>query len=174
MSVRRFFDHWPQYNQRLIDAIADLTDEQLAITPGDGPPLDDRTWPIWGTVGHAAGVRVYWLCGVAGEPGHDATPFTDPRSDTGWEDDPDHPRNASELVGALQTTFAIVEGALDRWTPELLAQPIERVHNGNRTIHTRGEILQRLFTHEAYHCGELSLLLKLHRLPQVDLWDQEG
>jgi uncharacterized damage-inducible protein DinB len=41
-------------------------------------------------------------------------------------------------------------------------------------MHTRGEILQRLFTHEAYHCGELSQTLRLHGLPQVDLWDQEG
>ena len=171
MSVRQFFDQWPQYNRRLTEVIGQLTDAELAIAPG---PLDDHTWPIWGTVGHTAGVRVYWLCGVAGEPGYEATPFTDPHSDMGWEDDPDHPRGGSELVRALESTWAIVDGALDRWTPELLAEPIERVYDGRRTTHTRGEILQRLFTHEAYHCGELSQTLKLNGLPQVDLWDQEG
>jgi uncharacterized damage-inducible protein DinB len=174
MSVRRFFDQWPQYNRRLTEVIATLTDEQLAIMPWPGAEPGPNTWPIWGTVGHTAGVRVYWLCGVAGEPGFDATPFTDPQSDLGWEDVPDRPRSASELVGALETTWAIVDGVLDRWTPELLDEPIERAYEARRTIHTRGEILQRLFTHEAYHCGELSQTLKLHGLPQVDLWDQEG
>ncbi len=174
MSVRQFFDQWPQYNRRLTEVVAQLSDEALAITPAGDPPRDDHTWPIWGTVGHTAGVRVYWLCGVAGEPGYEATPFPDPQSDMGWEDFPDHPRNASELVGALESTWAIVDGVLDRWTPELLAQPIERVFDGRTTMHTRGEILQRLFTHEAYHCGELSQTLRLHGLPQVDLWDQEG
>jgi uncharacterized damage-inducible protein DinB len=174
MSVRQPYDQWPQYNRRLIDAISDLTEEQLAIRPGPDRPAHDHAWPIWGTVGHTAGVRVYWLCGVAGEPGYEATPFTDPQSDLGWEDFPDHPRDASELVGALETTFAIVDGVLDRWTPELLTEPIERVYDGRRTMHKRGEILQRLFTHEAYHCGELSQLLKLHDLPPVDLWDQDS
>ena len=173
MSIRQFFDQWPQYNRRLTEVVAGLSDDDLAITPG-GRPHDDHTWPIWGTVGHTAGVRVYWLCGVAGEPGYEATPFTDPGSDMGWEDDPNHPRSASELVGALETTWAIIDHALDRWSPELLSEPIDRVYDGRGTIHTRGEILQRLFTHEAYHCGELSQTLKLHGLPQVDLWDQEG
>jgi len=30
------------------------------------------------TVGHTAAARVYWLCGVLGEPGAETTPFTDP------------------------------------------------------------------------------------------------
>jgi uncharacterized damage-inducible protein DinB len=167
MSVRQFYDQWPQYNRRLTEVIAALTDQQLAISPGGD------IWPMWGTVGHTAGTRVYWLCGVAGEPGHEATPFTDPQSDLGWEDFPDRPRGASELVGALETTWAIVERALDRWTPELLVEPIERVYDGRRTLHSRDEILQRMFTHEAYHCGELSQTLKLHGLTQVDLWGQE-
>ena len=36
--------------------------------------------------------------------------------------------------------------------------------------HTRGSILQRLLTHEAWHCGELSQTLGINRLPQIDLW----
>ena len=172
MSIRAFYDQWPQYNRRLTEVIATLSDEQLAITPGTGGPLPEHVWPIWGTVGHTAGVRVYWLCGVCGEPGAEATPFKDPTSELGWEDDLDHPRSAAELVEALETTWAIVEGVLDRWTPEMLTDPIVREYAGRRTVHRRGEIIQRMFSHDAYHCGELSQTLGVNGLTQIDLWEQ--
>ena len=172
MSIRSFYDRWPQYNRRLTDVIATLTDEQLAITPGTGGPLPEHVWPIWGTVGHTAGMRVYWLCGVVGEPGAETTPFKDPASELGWEDVPDHPRSAGELVEALETTWAIVERVLDRWTLDMLDEPIYRDYAGRRTLHTRSEILQRMFSHDAYHCGELSQTLGLHGLTQIDLWSE--
>jgi uncharacterized damage-inducible protein DinB len=163
MSIRLFYDRWPQYNRRLTEVVGAMTDEQLAIRPAP------ERWPIWATVGHTAGVRVYWLCGVLGEPGADATPF-DPTSDVGWEDDLDHPRGPSELVMALDTTWPIIARLLDRWTPEMLGEEVERFYGDQRQIHSRASILQRLLTHEAYHCGELSQTLGIHGLPQIDLW----
>src|SRR5438552_1413322 len=112
MSIRPFYDRWPQYNRRLTEIVGAMTDEQLAIRPA--PDL----WPIWATVGHTAGGRVYWLCSVLSEPGADATPFS--TTNDGWEDDLDHPRSASELVTALDTTWSIVDRVLDRWTPDML------------------------------------------------------
>lgn len=162
-TIRPFYDMWPQYNRRLREVVATLTDEQLAIRPS--PEL----WPIWATVGHTAGMRVYWLCDMIGEPGLETTPFTDP-ADHGWEDDLDHPRGADELVGALDSTWRLVEGCLDRWTPDMLADEVSRDYLGERQVHTRGSILQRLFSHDAYHCGELSQTLGIHGLPQIDLW----
>jgi hypothetical protein len=88
----------------------------------------------------------------------------------GWEDDLDHPRSAGELVTALGTTFAIIDRLLDRWTPGMLGEEVERTYGDQRQVHLRGSILQRLFTHEAYHCGELSQTLGIHNLPQIDLW----
>lgn len=166
-SIRPFYDRWPQYNQRLRDVIAAMTDEQLAIRPSP------ERWPIWATVGHTAGMRVYWLCEMAGEPGADATPFEVPITD-GWEDDLSHPRSASELVRALDTTFAVIDGVLDRWTPDMLATEVRREYLGEVQIHSRGSILQRMFSHEAYHCGELSQTLGIHGLPQIDLWTAQS
>lgn len=166
MSIRTFYDMWPQYNRRLREVIAAMSDEQLAIRPS--PDL----WPIWATVGHTAAARVYWLCDVMGEPGAETTPFS-PSAAEGWEDDLNHPRSASELVEALDSTFGLVEGVLDRWTPEMLADQIERTYLGARQLHHRGSILQRLFSHDAYHCGELSQTLGIHGLPQIDLWRPE-
>jgi uncharacterized damage-inducible protein DinB len=163
MSIRLFYDRWPQYNQRLTEIVGAMTDDQLAIRPAP------ERWPIWATVGHTAGARVYWLCAVLGEPGAEATPF-DPTSDLGWEDDLDQPRNAAELVMALDTTWAIIDRSLDRWTPEMLGEEVERVYADQRQVHSRASILQRLLTHEAYHCGELSETLGSHGLRQIDLW----
>src|SRR6185436_5109102 len=98
MPIRPFYDRWPQYNRRLTEVVGAMTDEQLALRPSlEGVP-------IWATVGHTAGVRVYWLTTVLDEPGAWATPWPY-RTATAWEDDLDHPRSAAELVMALSTTW---------------------------------------------------------------------
>ena len=163
MSIRRPYEMWPQYNRRLREVIGAMTPEQLGILPSAD------LWPIWATVGHTAGARVYWLCDVVGEPGADATPFGAGAED-GWEDHLDRPRGAEELVAALDSTFRIIEGCLDRWTPDMLGDQIRRDYGEHTQIHTRSSILQRLITHEAYHCGELSQTLGIHGLPQIELW----
>ena len=163
-TIRSAYDMWPQYNRRLREVIGAMTAEQLAIRPSPDH------WPVWATVGHTAGSRVYWLCHVLGESGAEATPFADAGGDAGWEDDLDHPRGADELVEALDSTFRVVEGCLDRWTPEMLADEIDRDYMGTHQVHTRGSILQRLFSHDAYHCGEVSQTLGIAGLPQIDLW----
>ena len=166
MSIRHIYDKWPQYNRRLTEVVRAMTDEQLAIR--SSPERD----PIWATVGHTAAVRTYWLCGFAGEPGAEATPWPDSSGD-GWEDHLDHPRTAAELVWALDSTWAVVDDCLDRWTPDLLDETVERDVGGQVAIHTRSSILQRLLTHDAYHCGELSQTLGIHGLPQIDLWRRD-
>src|SRR2546425_495520 len=92
-----FYQGWSQYNRRLVDAVRSLSDEQLRLraTPA--------YWPIWAIAAHTAGARVYWLCGVLKEKGAETTPFTDPLSGQGWEDDESTPRGSDEIVGALES-----------------------------------------------------------------------
>ena len=169
MTVRIAYHMWPQYNRRLRDVIAGLTDTQLAIRPAPDLP------PIWAAVGHTAAMRVYWLCEVVGEPGADSTPFWTGSATIDWADDLDHPRSADALAAALDATFAIIDGCLDRWTFDMLTDEIERHYRGVQ-VHSRSSILQRLLTHEAWHAGELSQTLGIHGLPQPDLWrpDERG
>jgi uncharacterized damage-inducible protein DinB len=163
VPIRQLYDRWPQYNRRLTEVVAAMTDAELKIRPGP------ERWPVWATVGHTAAMRVYWLCGVLGEPGAEKTPWPD-LPDDGWEDHLDHPRGSDELVWALDSTWAVVDGVLDRWTLDMLGEEVERVYGDTREVHTRSSILQRMLTHDAYHSGELSQTLGIAGLPQVDLW----
>jgi hypothetical protein len=166
-SIRPAYSMWPQYNRRVGQVVAGLTDKQLAIRAAP-----DQL-PIWAVVGHTAAMRVYWLCEVIGEAGADATPFWN-GSTIDWADDLDRPRSADELVAGLDASFAIVDRCLDRWTIDMLDDSIERRYGGSVQVHTRGSVLQRLLTHEAWHAGELSQLLGLHGLEQPDLWRPES
>jgi uncharacterized damage-inducible protein DinB len=161
-SITRFYAGWDRYNAQIVTVVRGMSDDQLAIQPAP-----DR-WPLWATLGHTAGVRVYWLCGVLGEPGAEATPFKDPLSGVGWEDDLDHPRSSRELVMALESTWRVVERCLNSWDPEMLDESFTTPF-GPRA-HTRQSVLMRLLTHDAYHCGELSQTLGIHGLTQIDLW----
>ena len=60
--------------------------------------------------------------------------------------------------------------ALERWTPDDLAVATDRTFGGVTVAHTRASVLNRLFTHDAFHAGEISQLLGLHHLPEIDLW----
>lgn len=163
-SVGAFYVGWRKHNGRLVDAIRALTDDQLALRAAA-----DK-WPIWAIAAHTAGARVYWLCGVFKESGADSTPFTDPVSGHGWEDDENTPRGSPELVAALESSWEIVARCLDSWTTSMLGEEYTREIGGMTQRHTRQSVLMRLVTHDAYHSGEISQILGVHGLPEIDLW----
>ena len=165
MSIQPAYSSWPQYNQRLRDVVAGLTDEQLALRP-----TPDR-WPIWATIGHTACQRVFWLCDFAGEPGAETTRFTDAGHNCPGDDDLENVLDAGQLVEALDSTFRIVEGCLDRWTLEMLEEEIRRPDYGPDWVHLRSSVLQRVFSHDVWHCAELNESLSRAGLPLIDLWD---
>ena len=164
-TIRPAYSRWPEYHGRLRDVIAALTDEQLAIQPSP-----DR-WPLWATVGHTACQRVFWLCDFAGEPGAETTPFTNAAYNCPGDDDLEHVLNAQALVEALDSTFRIIDGCLDRWTLDMLDEEIHRPDFGEDWVHTRGSVIQRVFSHDVYHCAELNETFKRTDLPQIDLWE---
>ncbi|HEX9978241.1 MAG TPA: DinB family protein, partial [Acidimicrobiia bacterium] len=150
-------------NRRLRDIVASLTEEQLDT------PTGYRQWPIWALVGHTACQRVFWLCDFAGEPGADTTRFTNAGHDCPGDDDLENRLSAAELVEALDASSRIVESCLDRWTLDMLDEELRRPEWGEDWVHTRGSVLQRVFSHDVYHCAELNLTLSADQ--QIDLWD---
>jgi hypothetical protein len=171
-TIRPAYSMWPQYNRRFRDVVAAMTGEQLAIrVVGHAPRPAPERWPIWATVGHTACQRVFWLCDFAGEPGAETTRFTDAANYCPGDDDLDHPLSADELAEALDSSFRIVEGCLDRWTVDMLGEVLRREDYGEDWVHTRASVIQRVFSHDVYHCGELSQTLGMAGLTQIDLWD---
>lgn len=162
--IRPAYPTWPDLDRRLRDLVAGLTPEQLAIRPGP-----DR-WPLWATIGHLACQRVFWLCDFAGEPGADTTPFTNAAWECPGDDDLEHVLGPDELAAALEATFRIVEGCLDRWTIDMLDEVIRRPEFGPDWVKSRGGVLQRVYTHDVWHCAELNEALVRAGLPQLDPW----
>ena len=164
-AIRPAFGTWPHYNHRLRESVASMTEEQLAIQPSP-----DR-WPVWATIGHALCQRVFWLCDFAGEPGAETTRFTNAAFDCPGDDDLEHVLGSRDLVGAVDDTFRIVDGCLDRWTIDMLDEVISHPEWGEDRTHTRGWVIQRVFSHDVYHCAELNETLSAAGLPQIDLWE---
>ena len=164
-AIRPAYSNWPDYNRRLRDIVAGLTEEQLGLRPGS------ERWPLWASIGHLACQRVFWLYDAAGEPGAETTPFPNAGSNCPGDDDLEHVLDADALVDALDSTFRIVERCLDRWTLDMLDEEIRRPEWDDAWVYTRGSIIQRVFSHDVYHAAELNETLGTHGLRLVDLWD---
>jgi len=163
--IRTVYPSWPHFNRRLREAVAGLTEAQLALRPRE------ERWPLWATIGHLACQRVFWLCDFAGEPGAADTPFPSAGDNCPGDDDLEHVLGPNELAAALDSTFAVVERCLDGWTPAMLAEEIYRTwHNGETVVHTRGWAIERVFSHDVYHVAELNETLSAAGLPMIDLW----
>jgi uncharacterized damage-inducible protein DinB len=163
-SVAPFYEGWRKHNGRLTDAIRALTDDQLALRAAP-----DK-WPVWAIAAHTAGGRVYWLCGVFKESGAESPPLSEFVSGYGWEDEENRPRSSRELVAALESSWAIVERCLATWTTSMLNDEFKREIGGKTQTHTRQSVLVRMITHDAYHSGEISQILGVNGLPEIDLW----
>jgi uncharacterized damage-inducible protein DinB len=161
--VAPFYDGWGLSNERLVETIGALSVEALGLRAGSD------LWPIWAITAHLAGARVYWLCAILKEPGAERMPFSKPTGE-GWEDDLTHPRQAGELIFALESSWKIVEACLERWTPAMLQDEFRREVDGKIQLHSRQSVIMRLLTHDAYHAGEISQALGMHGLQEVDLW----
>jgi hypothetical protein len=163
-AALEIYPDWPQHSVRLRDAVVGLDTDQLALRAGPAHA------PVWALAAHLAGARLYWLCGVFGEPGAERTPFPSPLTDPGWEDDEARPRDAAELAWALDSSWDVVRSCLERWPAHGLAVTATRMRAGQPQVHSRASVLNRLSSHDAFHAGEISQLLGVQGLPGIDLW----
>jgi hypothetical protein len=101
----------------------------------------------------------------------DTTPFTEAGHNCPGDDDLEHVLSTEELVEALDSTFPIVENCLDGWTLDMLDEVLRRPEWDDSWVHTRGSVVQRVFSHDVYHCAEVNEILGVAGLPQIDVWD---
>jgi len=168
-ELQAFYDGWEHHQHLLVAALRDLGPEQLALRAA--PPQ----WSVWQIAGHVAGARAYWFHDVLGE-GDPAvrdlfrvastTVPGLPLEDAGWEDDGNHPREASELVEGLERTWSTIRECLRRWTPKDLAVEFSR---RSGTTFTRQWVVWHLVEHDLHHGGAISMILGSNGLSGIDL-----
>ena len=156
-TLRRFYRGWDEYQQLLVEAVAPLSDAQLALRAA--PSLR----PVWLLAAHIVGTRVSWFHERMGEGGPEIA-ILDP-----WDAEGAPPRHAAELVRGLEETWRMIADCLDRWTPDDLDHTFVR-DLGDRTVtRSRQWIIWHVIEHDLHHGGELCLTLGMHGLPTPDL-----
>lgn len=163
-TIRAVYSVWPTYNRVLTEVVGAMTPEQLAIRPAP------ERWPLWATIGHLACQRVFWLGDFAGVPGKEDTPFLNAAYDCPGDDDLETVLSPQDLVGALGSTFRMVETCLDTWTVDSLTDEIRHPDFGPDWVHTRGAVVQRVFSHDLWHGGQVSQTLGINGLPKLEVW----
>lgn len=153
-----YYQGWEAYQELLIQVIAPLSDEQLALRAA--PHL--RT--IGENVAHIIGTRVGWFHGNMGEGEAEIVAPLDM-----W-DAPGAPnRSAAELITGLKTTWQMLHNSLANWTAADLNQVFEDTDKGKTVYYTRQWIIWHVIEHDLHHGGEVSLTLGMHGLQAPDL-----
>jgi len=155
-SLLTFYKGWESYQRNLVEMIAPLSPEQLAL------PAASHQWTIGMLAQHIVGNRVWWFQVWMGEGSPELAPIAhwDPADEV---EQP--PLDAAALVAGLTSTWEMIAGALARWTAADLEQvfstpaALKEEERANFPPHTRQWILWHVLEHEIHHGGELSLAL---------------
>ena len=172
-GLTAIYEGWAEHQRQLLGVIGPLNDEQLLLRPAAGQ------WAVWQLASNMAGGRAYWFHDILGEGEaavrdmfrvEQSTVPGLPLEDAGWEDDEDHPRSAAELVVAFERTWEMVEDCLWRWTADDLDVEFARIRaDGTTQTSTRGWVIWHLIEHEGHHGGEISITLRMHGVPTLDI-----
>jgi uncharacterized damage-inducible protein DinB len=149
-----YYKGWDTYNNYLVEAVGNLTDEQLLLTNSPSQR------PVWSLAVHIAGTRAHWLTRVAGEEHPSSSPLLD------WDEDGEPIFSAAQIAGGLRTSWDLVATVLDRWTTSTMDQTYTTARG---YVCTRQWIIWHLIEHDLHHGGELFYTLGAHGI-QVPDW----
>lgn len=163
-SLLTFYGGWKGYHDNIVKVLSPLTSEQLSL------PTAPHHWSIGTVAQHIVANRVWWFQVWMGQGDEALAPIAgwDPRAP---EESPEP--DAGELVAAFESTWGMIEDALDDWTAadldDVLAQP-DALTEEERPYFvglTRGWVIWHVLEHEIFHGGELSLALGGHGLATI-------
>ncbi|GCF11223.1 DinB family protein [Dictyobacter arantiisoli] len=164
LPLMTFYKGWASYQRSLIETIAPLSIQQLAL------PAASHQWTIGMIVQHMVANRVWWFQVWMGEGNPDLAPIAN------WnpgEVQEQPALDATALVAGLQSTWQMIADALARWTPADLEQvfsppaTLREEERENFPPRTLQWILWHVLEHEIHHGGELSLALGGYGLPGI-------
>lgn len=148
---------WQTYQNRLSEALAPLSLEQLALCAAPNlRSIDELAL-------HIIAVRAGWFHDALGEGGEDFAAFSQ------WDEPDSPPRPASELVSGLEVTWRVIQEALARFTPANLQESIQKERGGRSYTFTRGWVVWHVIEHDLHHGGELAYSLGMHGLKAPDI-----
>lgn len=153
------YQGWETYQERLIQALSQLTPAQLDYRPAA------HLRSIGDVCRHMIGARARWLYLALGL-GSDTLP------DFAQWDAKDMPeRTVHELTDGLRATWAVLRDGLSAWTVADLAQTVPNTdpEPGEPAEFTRQWIIWHLIEHDLHHGGEISLMIGSQGLPGVDI-----
>jgi len=162
-SLALSYNGWDGYQEHLVRASASLTPEQLGLHAA--PHLRS----LGEQLAHIIAVRARWLRLDLHEGGAELDALM---SWDGWtlDDGQETPpaRSAAELVSGLETTWHVIQQALQRWTIADLAEVFPPSAPGEESF-TRQFVIWHLIEHDLHHGGELSFLLGMHGLTGIPI-----
>ena len=156
-TLDTIYENWKLYQDHLEEAIAPLTDEQLALRAA--PHLRS----IGENVAHIMGARIGWFTRLLGE-GDDEL-----KSMPRWDAPGQPARSAAELVAGLDRSWKLMADCLARWSSEDMQKTFVREREGKTYELSRNWVIWHLLEHDLHHGGEISLTLGMHGLQAPDI-----
>lgn len=153
-SLAPFYAGWDRYNRLLVEAVAPLTPDHLAlrVTPSQRSIAE--------LAAHIISARAGWFHDMLREGDANIEKFR------AWDDD-DNPSTlkAAQLEMGLEKTWSLIADCLARWTPA----DLDATFSGRTKTYTRQWVIWHVIEHDMHHGGELGLTLGAHGLNAPDL-----
>jgi uncharacterized damage-inducible protein DinB len=156
LPLAAFYHGWSTQNQRLLDALAPLTPDQLLLRPAP------HMWPISVLAAHIVGTRVFWFHTIMREGTAAVEPFD------ALDDVDESFRTRERLLEGLAVTWTMIDDVLRRCTPDSLNDTFERRYPDRVKVFTRQSLILRVLGHDFHHGGEISAILGMHGLRGLD------
>lgn len=156
-SVSTIYEGWYTYQTRLIDSLAPLSPDQLALRVA--PTLRS----IGDTATHMISGRARWFYQIMNEGGDEFAGLS------AWDGEGMPLRTASELVTGLEITWQGMQAAIARWTPDDWQQTYPGEGDNRPATITRHWVIWHLLEHDLHHGGEIGLTLSMYALPAPNL-----
>ncbi len=153
----RFYHGWDRYQKLLVEAIAPMSEEQLALRAA--PSLR----PVWTLAAHIISARVGWFHGLMGEA-PDRSDFDEMYD---WDLDDQPQRSAAELVHGLNDSWQMIADCLERCTSEDLDQVFTASWSDEKF--SRQWVIWHVIEHDLHHGGELFFTLGMNGLPTPEV-----
>jgi uncharacterized damage-inducible protein DinB len=156
-TLTTFYTSWQAYQDRLKEALASLSADQLALRAAPG------LRSIGENAMHIIGCRVYWFTEFLGEDGGEEM-----RAYARWNTAAlalgAPVPTVAELAQGVDATWQMMADCLARWRPADMHQTFPDDGDGTIVEVSRAAVVWHVLEHDLHHGGELSLTLGIHGL----------